>query len=318
MTAVRWRSWTGFVSLAAVVYSTVFWLAGSGRAVVQWAGFFDLILTVPLLFYWMIVRATGWPVTAVIPIVLLGIRAGGFLVPAPAIGWLAAPLEIFILISVWRRIRSAPSGSGTDVVTRIRTATLALVRNKFAADILTSELAMFYYAFGSWRAKPEVPEGSRGIRYAESTALSQLLPLALFVILLEGTGMHLIIQRWSHIAAWTLTALDAYALVWVIAFWRSIHLRSILISGEALTIRLGYLMEARIERSRIASWREGAPDAKAPDFWTNARFGDARILLQLKEPVPLKKLFCRTKQVSTMAIAADDPDELKIWLALKD
>jgi hypothetical protein len=177
---------------------------------------------------------------------------------------------------------------------------------------------MFYYAFLSWRARPDIPPQSRALTYAEASGAAQLLPLLAFVLTLETTGVHLVIQRWSHTIAWILTALDVYALVWLLALWRSMQLRPILLTGDTLVIRLGYLFEAEIPRARIASWRSpaGPLDSFKNGLFRNVRLNDPQFLIELSEPITLQGPFGTTRQISNLAVAVDCPIDLKQWLML--
>jgi hypothetical protein len=173
---------------------------------------------------------------------------------------------------------------------------------------------MFYYAFLSWRAKPEVPEHSQPLSYAVASGYTQLLPFVAFILTVETTGVHLIVHRWSHIAAWIITSLSIYAVIWVTAFWRSLHLRPILISGDTLTFRLGYLFEAQIPRAQIASWQSPAGEAKGA--FRNARLADPQFLIELTAPVTMQGPYGIRKNVSKLALAVDNPVQLKRWLML--
>jgi hypothetical protein len=75
-------------------------------------------------------------------------------------------------------------GSGAeDPVERIRLAARRAIAIRPVADFLAMECAVMYYALGSWRARPHVPEGSIGLGYEKSSALAQYLPMLGFLVL---------------------------------------------------------------------------------------------------------------------------------------
>jgi hypothetical protein len=177
---------------------------------------------------------------------------------------------------------------------------------------------MFYYALFSWLARPDVPPQSRALTYGEASGVTQLLPFLAFILTLETTGVHLIVQRWSQTAAWILTALGAYALIWLLALWRSMHLRPILLTDEKLTLRVGYLFEAEVPRAQIASWRSpaGSLESFKKGLFRNVRLNDPQFLIELSEPVTLRGPFGISRQISKLALAVDCPTNLKAWLML--
>jgi hypothetical protein len=295
VTLAKRGTWIAFLCFAAAVYSVIFWLVpqlNAGRSpAVGWAAIADLTVTVPLAFYWFVIRGAGYQLAAVLPVILMGVRAAGFIHPVPAILWIAAPLEIAVVLSLLRR------------------------RGSVRFKLLRSELEMFYFAFFSWRAKPNVPATARPLSYAESSGATQLLPLLAFVLTLETAGVHLIVHRWTPAAAWIFTALDLYALVWIAALWRSIYLRPILIEGDVLILRLGYLFSARIAREEIAAWKSpaGSLDAYKKGIFRNVRMADPQFLIELTHPIAMNGPFGIRRQISTLALSVDEPAKLAEW-----
>src|SRR5690242_6008975 len=84
--ARRQNIWT-FLALASTVYVAVFFLSHSAAASVHpgpmgIGTMCDLIVTVPVLFYFLLVRYGYSSGAAVIAVALAGARAAGFLLPA--------------------------------------------------------------------------------------------------------------------------------------------------------------------------------------------------------------------------------------------
>lgn len=296
MTLAKRGNWISFLSLAVVIYSTVFWLVPllntAKSPLVSWAAIADLTVTVPLAFYWCVIRGGGYQWAAILPVVLIGVRAAGLIHPIPALPWIAAPLEIAVVLSLLRR------------------------RDCVQFKLLRSELEMFYFAFFSWRAKPDVPATAQSLSYEESSGATQLLPLLAFVLTIETAGVHLILHRWSPAAAWIVTALDVYALVWIAALWRSIYLRPILIEGGNLNLRLGYLFRARIGRDGIAAWKSpaGSLDSHKSGLFRNVRMADPQFLIDLRDPISMQGPFGIKRKISALALSVDDPAKLAEWL----
>jgi hypothetical protein len=296
VTLAKRGSWISFLFLAAVVYSTVFWLVPllntAKSPVVSWAAIVDLTVTVPLAFYWFVIRGAGYQWAAILPVILIGVRAAGLIHPIPALPWIAAPLELAVVLSLLRR------------------------RDSVRFRLLRSELEMFYFAFLSWGAKPDAPATAQSLSYTESSGATQLLPLLAFVLTIEATGVHLILHRWNPAAAWILTALEIYGLVWIAALWRSIYLRPILIEGGNLNFRLGYLFNAQIGRDGIAAWKSpaGSLDLYKSGLFRNVRMADPQFLIELRDPISMQGPFGIKRKISALALSVDDPARLAEWL----
>ncbi len=224
--------------------------------------------------------------------------------------WLAAPLELGVVVFTIRRIRRFPRS--VDVLEQFRSLCLQLIRNRIAAGLVAAELAIVYYAF-----MPRKQQDAGALPYRESTAASQFAPVIFFVLAIETVGLHLMLHRWSPTAAWVATALDLYGLVFLTGFYRSLLARPHLLTPQTLTLRMGLLSELRIERAEIAAWsRPGAlVNRKAPGTWRMLTLGDGpQFLLEFNKPLRAVHLYSFTRQVTRAAVSIDDPRKLAEWL----
>ena len=144
-----------FMALAATVYTAVFLVTRAHPAALHPGAIglgaaCDLTVTVPVLYYLLLVRPGYSSWMALVAVALAGARAAGFLLSAaeqtylPPLRWLGVPLEIWVLIAVARRLRRPASGG--DALSRIREAAGAVFRYGWAAELVATEVAVFYYA----------------------------------------------------------------------------------------------------------------------------------------------------------------------------
>src|SRR5947209_12469398 len=135
----------------AVVRSAVF---ARNRDVAAWGVTFDLTITIPLLFWFLLVRTGHARPVTLAPVFVVCTSAAALIIPRSdqaflhQLRWLAAPLEVLtlglVVASVWRR---RPGGT----------------RERIVGGIVTTELAILYYGLFSWRAEPDVPAGATRI-----------------------------------------------------------------------------------------------------------------------------------------------------------
>jgi hypothetical protein len=217
------------------IYTAIFFITRTHHAsIVNVAAAFDLTFTTCAVFYFLLVRHgyAGWLTLA--SVAFAGIRASMFLVPeAPQMKWLAAPLELLLIVNIVRRIGRIEGG---DALTRIRTATRAVITNARVAQIAAAEVAVGYYALFSWRARREP-----GFSSAKTSGYSLFGTLLILAMVFEGIPLHLIVMRYSPAMAWTISALDVYGLLWAVALLRANTLRSTRIDADYLRIRVGLI-----------------------------------------------------------------------------
>ena len=309
-----------FFALAATIYTAVFFAsrfdaAARRPAVMGAAGMADLIVTVPLLYYFLIVRPGLGSWMSLVAVCVAGARAAGIvLTPGeraflPALRWLGVPLE---LIVVWARVRRLRRMKGeADLVSRVRTAARVLIANERLSEMVAAELAVVYYALFSWRARPQIPTRCRAFAYAEASGHRMLAMIVGAAVVFEGVPVHLLLQHWSLAAAWVCTALDAYALLWTVALARSICLRPILVSGDRVVIRIGLLYEVEVPRAEIALCRRAvARDTrKGPGRLRAVVLNEPQWVLELKSGVAVRGPFGRRRTVTSVALAVDQPGE---------
>ena len=257
MTLARNRSIALFGALAAVVYFAVFCVtrmpaAMAHPSVVGTAGLVDLVVTVPFLFYFWLIRRGYASWVTLIAVFFAGARASRFLLPAseqvyaPAVRWRAVPFELVAIGLLVRRLRRV--GTRRDFLA-------AVFRNQWVADVAALEISVLYYGLLSWRRRPEIDDGYRAFSYGEAAGYTMFATILGAALMFEGLPAHLLLQRWSPAAAWVCTALDVYGFVWVLAIARSVRLCPILVGDANVRIRAGFIREVEFERSQIACVR---------------------------------------------------------------
>jgi hypothetical protein len=323
MASARRQTIWMFLALAATVYVAVFFISRSAAAALHpgpigIGAACDLMVTVPVLYYLLLVRYGYSSGTAMIAVALTGARAAGFLLPAaeqswlPSLRWLGVPLELFVIASVVRRLRRLDST--IDAATRIRHAAGTLVRNERVADMIAAEIEVFYYALFSWRAKPQSRSGYQAFTCGEASGFSMVSTLLAAVIVFEGIPMHFLLQHWNHTAAYIYTAFDVYAMLWVVALGRSLHLRPVLIGKQSILLQAGLVWQIEFTRKDIKAINRlagEAPSRKQHSYLSMVALNDPQWLIELNEPVTARGPYGLRRTVTKIGIAVDDPESFR-------
>lgn len=227
---------------------------------------------------------------------------------------LAVPAELATVALVVWRIRGAvdSTAAGGDVAERIESAFLAALPNPRLARALAFEFSLIHYALFSRRSRPSGTEG-RTISYHRAGGYGGIVFALLLVSACEIIVLHVFVSRLSGVAAWLLTALGLYGVVWILGDYQAVRLRPLTLSSDGLVVQLGLRWSASIPREAIASIlpapRPGRP-RRAPGHLHAVPLVPPQWKAALRTPLPVTGPYGITKRVTTVALAADDRDGL--------
>lgn len=277
--------------------------------IAAWGITFDLTITVPLLYWFFVVRTKKAPAITLAPVFVICTLAATALVPRAQqqfvrdLGRFAVPLaEIAVAAAIVHRIRR---GRGWNPI-----------ENR-VFDIVESELTMVFYAVAGWRMKPAAVEG-RAITFHERSGWGGILAAIFVLIAAEGIGMHLLLGMWSPYAAWTWTALDLWAVLWLLGDYHALRLGRSSLTEDALNIQLGMRWSVSVPLASIESIQPiaGESEWKRRDVLKVAILDEPRWLVTLREPVIAKGLVGLRKEVRALALLPDDEEAIDALRAL--
>lgn len=289
-----------FGACALLVRSQLF---AANADVAAWGVTFDLTITVPLLYWFFVVRPGKATMLTLAPVFVLSTLAASVVIPRADQQFLrdlarfAVPLaEVLLIGAIGLRLRRA----------RGRNAIRELLGDTRAADVVESELLMLRYAFLGWRDKPEEVEG-RAITFHERSGWPTILACIFVLLAAEGLGMHLLLARWSATAAWTWTALDLWAAVWLIGDYHALRTRRSSLTSDALHIRFGLRWSVTIPLALIERVVpvQSEKQWKRKDVLKIAILEEPTWLVELREPVIARGLAGIRKEILGLALLPD-------------
>ena len=314
--ARRLLPFTAFATLAVCTEWAITRTATFQRGpVVPLAVLFDLVIVLPLLFGAVVLRPVRRPLLDAAPVLALGAFVAAALlatrtdlrIPLRVTGALA---ELAVLTLLVRRVRRATAelrgAASDDLLLQVGSLTDPVLR------IAGAEFLVLYYALvGPFVRRPARPNE---FGYTEESGLGGLLLALGLVITIEGLGMHMLLHTWSARAAWVLTALSVYPLLWLLAAFHAARLRPVVLSGEHLLVRSSLLWTAEVPREAIAS--VSAIGEMAREKGTlRAALGTAPVLLvTLHRAVVARGPLGIHRSVQRIALYVDDPAKLRAAL----
>lgn len=278
----------------------------------------DLIVTVPLVYWFLAVRRAGWPRLSVVPVFVLSV-AGTRLVPGLEAGrllhgleWVAIPAELLLLTIVARRAfamsRALRVSQGGDALESLRRAAIELVEIERAAEIIAYEAAVLWYAVVGG-GRHGTPPGAFVFGVRRRSGYGPVLVGLFFALIAEAIAVHLLVRRWSVVAAWILTILTAYAALWLIGDFRALGRRTILVTGDALIVRLGLRWSVRVPLDAIRAVRAAeSPGPAAPDHLRAVILGAERQVVELDSELVAVGFYGIRRRVRSIGLSVDEPE----------
>ena len=290
----------------------------------------DLLLVLPGLFYLCVVRRYRLPLSTLAAAFGGGLALSHWLLPAttlPLLAWagpLAAVAEVATLTyagvrvrRIWRGYQAARAQSA-DFIDNLRAATQPVLGR--LTEAIVTEVAMLRYALlGPW-VRPEVAPGEAVFTTYQKSGFGALLATFAGLSALEMAVAHLLVGHWWPTAAWWLTGLSAYSLLWLWAHGQAVRARPVLGTPEALVLRVGLVWRVAIPQAQllhVAPLAE-AP-APAPDLLNTARLllAPPNLLLTLAAPLVVQGPYGLRRAVRRLAIYVDEPAALQQLLAAR-
>ena len=285
----------------------------------------DLLLTIPLI-YLLLARRYHYSYRLVLPLFIAMIALGSWLLPREdrvvlnGIRTVAVPLiEIallgFLALAVRKARNSFHAAASWDGTERIRTAAMEIVRHRIVATLLASELSMLYYLFRKPGGAVEAPPGSSSFGYHRNSPILAILGVLSLAVVIEIFAIHLLVGRWSLTAAWILTALGVYSLLFLIAHGRALVRKPHVITDSHLHVRNGLLWAVDIPLDRITAVQRGEAVGRDRGDTLNAvTLGSVNLTVTLDGKVDCTGIYGISKRCGTVRFHTDDPEALEAGL----
>ncbi|TVT43276.1 hypothetical protein FNT36_04085 [Hymenobacter setariae] len=299
----------------------------SQRPILPYAVTFDLLVGIPALFYWLMVRRYQLPLSSLVGVIGACLALAYWLLPvaqqAPlqALHFLPALLEgttLLLLVAKGRRLVRSYQQAYQQQPHFWPCAQLTVQQTLGAAGVLlVAEVEMLRYAVLGWWSQPEItPQATVFTSYRDSgfTAFASVLGIALVV---ETVVVHLLASLWSaHLAGWLLLV-DAYTLIMLLAHAHAVRLRPVLLTADTLHLHVGSVWQLTVpvaELVAVVPLRDNP--TPAPDLLnlTKLLFTPPNLLLTFSQPVTIKGPYGIQRTGRRLAIYLDQPHQfVEAW-----
>ena len=310
--------------LVATEHTVVHWAKFSQHPALAPAVALDLLVILPALFYGCVVRRYQLPLSTVAAVFGGGLVLSHWLLPAPGLpvlawaGRVASVLEVGTLgyaavraRRLWHAYQAAQTQSA-DFLDNLHSAT-ELVLGRLGGVIAT-EFALGRYALlGGW-ARPEVGPAEVAFSTYQKSGFVALLATAAGLSVVEMAAAHLMVGHWYPGVAWGLTIPSGYSLLWLLAHGQAVRCRPVLVSPQALVVRIGMIWRVTIPLCDILDVQTLMEEPRAKAGQLNAArllLVAPNLMLTLATPQVVHGPYGLHRTVCRLAIYVDEPQRLR-------
>lgn len=284
---------------------------------------FDLLLTVPLI-YFLLIRKTHIPKTTVVPFMIIGIVVCSLILPPDNQyylnlfkTWVLPIVELSILLFVIFHVRigirqyKLNKTESVDFFTTLKSTCYEILPKGVVIPVVT-EIAVFYYGFIYWK-KRKLKDNE--FTYHKDSGTVTLLIAIIFIVAIETVTFHILLAKWNITVAWILTFLSIYSGLQIFGFVKSMYKRPISIENDKLYLRYGIMNETTIDLTNIENIETSSKDYELNKETRKLSFlGDLEshnVIIRLKRENTLIGLYGIKRSYKNLVLYVDKKNEFK-------
>ncbi|AST91127.1 hypothetical protein ACWE42_11860 [Sutcliffiella cohnii] len=220
-------------------------------------------------------------------------------------------LVSFIITSLLKKV-SNNRHSEQGFIERLSEEISTKLGNQFLSNVVRQELYVLYFSLFVWFQKGK-KQSSAQYTYHISSQIKTIV--IVFGILIFGEGMlfHFLLQKWSEVAAWILTALNIYGLLYLVGLYNSVKHMPHEMSNGRLIIRLGFQSSIDFDLTNIAKISKAKAldlGEKVPSdmYYSLLNIDSPQYEIMLHEPVEMTGMFGKKKFIKRIVCRMDEPE----------
>ncbi|GAA3992691.1 hypothetical protein [Mucilaginibacter dorajii] len=279
----------------------------------------DFIVTFPALYYLIIIRPSKASakrllfvisICSVIAYLLLPAQQKTYILQIRKLSALAELLFIIYAFTKINRLRVAYKVQKAllpDPIYNLRLAMTNTLGDSLGVKIIASELAVLKYGLLSWKQEQPALTQSRSFSTHKDYGYIAIWCILFVAIMVETFAFHLLLLKWSHMAAMIATGLTLYGVIFLVADLSAVIKRKVEINQTTLLLRTGLRWRAIVDIANISSVSKIVNDYHSDESYLKGGIikSSGNLLITFKKPVQVDKLYGKSKMVSTILMNID-------------
>lgn len=282
----------------------------------------DFMITFPVSYYLIVLRpqkksAKGllliFSICCALAYIILPQQQRDYILQIRKLSILVELAFVIYVISRFNKIRASYKTQQlkfADPVYNLRFAMAEVLGNSLPVKALSTELAVLRYGILFWKKeKPQQNESLVFTTHKDSGYIGMWCVL-FFVMLIEMIAIHMLLLKWSNIAATIITSLTAYTLVLFTADLSAIVKRKVIISNDLVALRTGLRWRITTTLDNISSIQKIANDYHSDTEYLKGGIlkSSGNVVINFKTPVKIEKLYGKNREVNSILMNIDDVD----------
>jgi hypothetical protein len=282
----------------------------------------DFIITFPVFYYFIVISPLKKSAKNLLIVISLCSVIAYLVLPAHQqqyilqVRKLTALAELLFLVYAVTKIKGLITfykvhhATMADPIYNLRSAMADALGDSLGVKIIASELAILRYGLLCWRKERSGLQESVSFSIHKEAGYIAIWCILVVAIMVEVTAIHLLLLKWSHIAATVVTMLSLYGVVFIVADLSAILKRKVQISDEHLLLQTGLRWRAKTQLSNINSIKKITNDYQSESLYFKGGIikTSGNLLISFKTPVQIDKLYGSGKQFDTILMNIDDYD----------
>ncbi|NJL29496.1 MAG: hypothetical protein HC897_17225, partial [Thermoanaerobaculia bacterium] len=212
-----------------------------------------------------------------------------------------------------KSLRRSSAASRGDALDAIRIASREVLGEHRFAEVLAFEIALLYYGLFSWTSRRPADHLETFTCYRRSGYGSLLVAFACLVPL-EVVPVHLLVASlWGPAAAWAVTGLGIWGLIWILGLFQALRLRPSRLSERGLELRVGLRWQLEVPFENMAKLeRLPRSNKKAErESLDIAPLHQPVFRLELAEPAEVLGVYGQRRKARLIYFAVDEPERFE-------
>ena len=276
---------------------------------------FDLMIFIPGVFYFFIVRRHKLTPLLVVPVIWIGSLVVTQVVQPNDLRFVLAlmgiTLAIEIAIAVYEARRIArcyklAKASSANPRVWFEETFFMLTKSQGVSKLAAAELVTMWYALLSWKKKLTAEEEASAFTYHKKSGYASFVWVMLGVSVIEIVAVHLLLTQVNAILALIVVVLSIYTMLWLLGDLRASALRPVKIGKEFLEVNAGLRVSAQVPLEMIESIDTKEPSFDKKEVLNLGIMDECNSWIILKEAVEIEGLLGIKKSRRAIGLTIDD------------
>jgi hypothetical protein len=276
----------------------------------------DLLIGIPILYY-LIIRKTKIHSKSILKVFTICLFIATLIIPENNIAFIEfikqviyPLLKIWIVICIVRKLVQIISEykvqlKGKNGYELYSTTIRNSFKGKFG-EIMLMEFSLLYFLFA---AKRKSSSAEKEFGYSKNKGTVEMVFAFIFIIIVETIVAHILIAKWSLVAAVLSTYGSLYLIILFVSILRSRDHFPITVDDENLYLKSGYVNKSNVKFIDIDSI-ELSSKSNIPELMKLAAFKGVEshnIIIHFKNTQTILKVFGVQKEYKSIGIFVNEP-----------